>query len=128
MSTMNSMNFDVTSNIQHVDPYSSAMSSEYVASQDMPMNERIGYNNANYLANCSQNSAPHANPPIHNLASCVTPNSSRINKNLARYLSANTHDSASRVTSNYSRINENSAPYTRINAHNLDSYFVHDHS
>ena len=53
MSTVNSMNFDVTSNIQHVDPYSSAMSSEYVASQDMPMNERIGYGDTNYSANYS---------------------------------------------------------------------------
>jgi len=82
MSTVNSMNFDVTSNIQHVDPYSSAMSSEYVASlQNMPLNERIGYDNANYLANCSQNSAPYANAPIHNSASYVTLNSSRINDN-----------------------------------------------
>ena len=103
MHVVNSLSFDATGNIQHVNHYSSAISSQYVVSpQDMPMNERIGYNNANYLANCSQNSAPHANPPIHNLASCVTPNSSRINKNLARYLSANTHDSASRVTSNHS--------------------------
>ena len=53
MHVINSSSFDATSNIQHVDPYSSAMSSEYVASQDMPMNERIGYDNANYLANCS---------------------------------------------------------------------------
>ena len=84
MSTMHSMNFDVTSNIQHVDPYSSAMSSEYVASpQDMPMNERIGYDNANYLANYSKNSASYANAPIHNSAPYVTPNSSRINENSA---------------------------------------------
>ena len=103
MSTVNSMNFYVTSNIQHVDPYSSAMSSQYVVSpQDMPMNERIGYDNANYLANCSQNSAPYANAPIHNWASHVTPNSSQINENSARYLGVNTHDLASRVTSNHS--------------------------
>ena len=58
----------------------------------------------------------------------VTPNSSRINKNSARYLSANTHDSASRVTSNHSRINENLAPYVKINTHNSALYFAHDHS
>ena len=74
----------------------------------MPMIEIICYNNANYLANCSKNSAPYANVSIHNLAPYVTPNLSQINKNSARYLSANTHDSASRVTSNHSRINENS--------------------
>jgi hypothetical protein len=32
--------------------------------QDMPMNKRIGYDNPNYLANCSENSAPYANAPI----------------------------------------------------------------
>ena len=80
-----------------------------VSPQDMPMNERIGYNNVNYLANCSQNLAPYANAHIRNSASHVTPNSSRINKNSARYLTANTHDSASRVTSNHNQINENSA-------------------
>jgi hypothetical protein len=92
------------------------------------MNERIGFDNTNYLANCSQNLAPYANAPIHNLVSHVTPNSSRINEILTRYLSANTHDSASRVTSNHSRINRNSAPYAKINAHNSASYFAHDHS
>jgi hypothetical protein len=96
MSTVNSLNFDATSNIEHINPYSLAISSQYVIPpHDMPMNERIGYNNANYLANCSQNLAPNANAPIHNLASHVTPNSSRINETSARYLSANTHDSAS---------------------------------
>jgi hypothetical protein len=40
--------------------------STVVPPQDTPMNERIGYDNANYLANCSQNSAPYANAPIHN--------------------------------------------------------------
>ena len=73
-----------------------------VPPHDIPMNERIGYDNANYLANCSQNSAPYANANIHNSPSHVTPNSSRINENSARYLSANTHDLASRVTSNHS--------------------------
>jgi hypothetical protein len=73
-----------------------------VPPHEMPMNERIGYDNANYLANCSQNSAPYANVPTHNSASHVTHNSSRINENSARCLSANTHDSASRVTSNHS--------------------------
>jgi hypothetical protein len=54
MSAVNSLNFDVTSNIQHVDPYSSAISSQYVVSPlDMVMSKRIGYNNTNYLANCS---------------------------------------------------------------------------
>jgi hypothetical protein len=70
-----------------------------LATTCMPMNERIGYDNANYLANRSSNLAPNANAPIHNLALHVTPNSSRINETLARYLSANTHDSASRVKS-----------------------------
>jgi hypothetical protein len=68
----------------------------------MPMNEKIGFDNTNYLANCSQNSAPYANAPIHNSASHVTSNSSRINEILARYLSANTHDLALCVTSNHS--------------------------
>jgi hypothetical protein len=102
MSTMNSLNFNATSNT-HVNHYSSAMSSQYVVSpQDMPMNERIGYDNANYLANCSQNSAPYVNAPIHNSASHVTRNSSQINENSARYLSANTNDLVSHVTSNHS--------------------------
>jgi hypothetical protein len=95
---------------------------------DMLMNARIGYDNANYLVNCFQNSAPYANVPTHNSASHVNHNSSRINKKSAMCLSANTHDSAPRVTSNHSRINENSAPYAKINAHNSASYFAHDHS
>jgi hypothetical protein len=129
MSTMNSLNFDATSNIQHINPYSSAISSQYVVSPyDMSMNERIGFNNANYLSNCSQSSAPYTNAHIHNLASHVTSNSSRIKETSARYLSANTHDSASRVTSNYSQINKNSAPYAKINAHNSALYLAHDHS
>jgi hypothetical protein len=129
MHVVNSSSFDATSNIQHVNPYSSAISSQYVVPpHDMPMNERIGLDNTNYLANCSQNSAPYANALIHNLASHVTPNSSQINEISARYLSANTHDSASCVTSNHSRINGNSAPYAKINAHNSASYFAHDHS
>jgi len=82
----------------------------------------------NYLANCSQNSAPYANAPIHNLGSHVTSNSSQINENSVRYLSANTHDLASRVTSNHSRINGNLAPYASVNAHNSALYFTHDHS
>jgi hypothetical protein len=104
---LNSSSFDATNNIQHVYPYSSAISSQYVVSpHDMPMNERIGFDNTNYLTNCSQNSAPYANAPIHNSAPHVTSNSSRINKNSARYVSANTHDSVSRVISNHSQINE----------------------
>jgi hypothetical protein len=129
MSIVNSLNFDATSNMQHVNPYSSAISSQYVVSpHDLPMNKRIGYDNANYLANCSQNSMPYANAPTHNSASHVTFNSNRINENSARYLSANTYDSASHVTSNHSRINEKSAPYAKINAHNSASYFAHDQS
>jgi hypothetical protein len=99
-----------------------------VPPQDILMNERLGSDNANYLANCFQNSAPNANAPIHNSASHVTPNSSRINETLARYLSVNTHDSASCVTSNRSRINKNSASYAKINTHNSASYLTHDHS
>jgi hypothetical protein len=58
------------------------MSSQYVVPpQGMPMNKRIGYDNANYLANYSQNSPPYANIDAHNSASYVTSNSSRINKN-----------------------------------------------
>jgi hypothetical protein len=127
MHVVNSLSFDATSNIQHVDPYLSVISSQYVVlPHDMPMNERIGYDNANYLANCSQNLAPYANASIHNSASHVTLNSSRINENSARYVNANTYDSALRVTSNHSRIKGISAPYARINAHNLASYFAHD--
>jgi hypothetical protein len=77
ISTLNSLSFNATSNMQHVNPYSLTISSQYVVPpQDMPMNERIGYDNANYLANCSQNLVPNANAPIHNSASHVTPNSS----------------------------------------------------
>jgi hypothetical protein len=77
MSIVNSLSFDATSNIQHVNSCLSAISSQYVVSpHDMPMNERIGYDNANYLVNCSQNSAPYANASIHNSASHVTLNSS----------------------------------------------------
>ena len=63
----------------------------------MPMNERIGYNNANYLANCSENSAPYANAHIHNSAPYVTPNSSRINDNLARHSQSDTDFKKSNV-------------------------------
>jgi hypothetical protein len=85
MSTMNSLNFDTTSNIQHINPYSLAISSKYVVPpHDILMNERIGFNNANYLANCSQSSAPYTNAHIHNSASHVTPNSSRINETSTR--------------------------------------------
>jgi hypothetical protein len=106
MSTMNSLNFNVVSNI-HVNPYSLAISSQYVVPpQDMSMNERIDYDNANYLASCSQNLAPYTNVHAHNLASHVTPNSSRINENLASYANGHSHDSTSYVASNSSRINE----------------------
>ena len=77
MHVVNSLSFDATSNIQHVNHYSSAIGLQYVVPpQDMPMNERIGYDNANYFANYSQNLAPYANIDAHNLASYVTPNSS----------------------------------------------------
>ena len=53
MSIVNSLSFDTTSNT-HANHYSSAISSQYTVSpQDMLMNERIRYDNANYLANCS---------------------------------------------------------------------------
>ena len=77
MHVVNSSSFDATSNIQHVNPYSLAISSQYVVPpHDMLMNERISYDNANYLANCSQNLASYANVNIYNSASHVTPNSS----------------------------------------------------
>jgi len=77
MSIVNSSDFGTTSNIQHVNPCLSAISTRYVVSpQDMPMNERIGYDNANNFANCSQNSAPYANAPINNSALHFTLNSS----------------------------------------------------
>jgi hypothetical protein len=75
MSIVTSLVFDATSNIQHVNPYSSTLSSQYVVPpQDMLVNERIGYDNANYLANYSQNSAPYANIDAYNSASYVTSN------------------------------------------------------
>jgi len=89
---------------------------------------RIGYDNANYLANYSQNSAPYASAPIYNSASYVTPNSSRINENSARYANGNTHDSASYIAPNSSRINErwvnihthDSAPYVASNSSQIN--------
>jgi hypothetical protein len=129
MSTINSLSFDATSNIQHVNPYLSAISSQYMVSpHDMSIKERIDYDNANYLANCSQNSAPYANALIHNLAPHFTSNLIRINENSARYVSANTNDSASRVISNHSQINRNLALYAMIITHNSASYFTHDQS
>ena len=108
MSSLDSLSFNASSNIQHVNPYSSAISSRYVVPpQDMPMNERIGYNNNdNYLANYSQNSAPHTNAYSHNSASYVDLSFSRINENSARCANVNTHDSASYVADNSSRINK----------------------
>ena len=101
---MNSSSFNFTSNIQHAYPYSSAISSQCVVPpQDMPRNERIGYDEANYSANYSQisydarhanrskvlptNSASYANASAHNLASYVTNNYGRIDEISARYLS-----------------------------------------
>jgi hypothetical protein len=54
MSTINPLSFDATSNMQHVNSCSSAISSQYVVSpHDLPMNEIIGYDNVSYFANCS---------------------------------------------------------------------------
>ena len=117
MSIVNSSNFDTTSNIQHVNPCLPAISSKYVVSpQDMPMNERIGYDNANYFANCSLNSAPYANAPIDNSTSYVTLNSSQFNENSSRCANGNTHDLASYVAPSFSRINER-----WVNNHTHDS-------
>jgi hypothetical protein len=80
----------------------------------MPMNERIGYDNANYLANCSQNLAPYTNIDAHNLASYVILNSSQINENSTSCANGNTHDLASYVANNSSQINENSARYSQL--------------
>jgi hypothetical protein len=72
-----SLSYNSSSIIQHVNPYSLAISSHYVVPpQDMPMNERISYDNVNYLANYSPNSAPYANAHINNSASCVAQSSS----------------------------------------------------
>jgi hypothetical protein len=55
MSILNSLGFNATSNIQYAYPYSSAISSQYVVPpQDMPINERISYGDANYSVNYSQ--------------------------------------------------------------------------
>jgi hypothetical protein len=126
MSTLNSLSFNATSNIQYVNHYSSAISSQYVVPpQDMPMNERIGYDNANYLANYSQNSAPYANIDANNLASYVTSNLSRINENSSRYANGNTHNSASYVAPSSSRINER---WVNIHTHDSTSYVASNSS
>ena len=55
MPIMNCLSFNATSNIHYVNPYSSAINSQYVVPpQDMSMNGRIGYDNTNYLVNYSQ--------------------------------------------------------------------------
>lgn len=55
MSTMNSLGFNATSDVQHTYPYSSAINSQYVVPpQDMSVNKRIGYGDANYSANYYQ--------------------------------------------------------------------------
>jgi hypothetical protein len=86
---MNSLGFNATSNIQYAYPYLSAISSQYVVPpQNMQINERIGYDDANYSANYSQfsydaryanrtnvlptNSASYANGSAHNSASYVS--------------------------------------------------------
>jgi hypothetical protein len=143
MCAKNSLIFNSCSNIQHVNPYSSAISSHYVVPpQDMPINERIGYDDVNYLANYSLNSAPYANAHINNSASCVAQSSSQIHEisarcanvntqNLAslvaqsssrideRWISGNIHNSASTFTTNSSRINENSARSMKAIAYDL---------
>ena len=86
---------------------------------------RIGYDNANYLANYSQNSAPYANAPIHNSASYVTLNSSRINDNSARCAIGNIHDSASYVAPSSSRINER---WVNIHTHDSTSHVASNSS
>jgi hypothetical protein len=54
MDIVNSLSFDATSNLQYENPYSLAISSQYVVPpHDMPMNERISYDNTNYLVDCS---------------------------------------------------------------------------
>ena len=121
MSTVNSSS---TSNIQHVNPYSLAMSSQYVVPpQDKLMNEKIGYDGDNDLANFYKFlAAPYANAPVHNSASYFTPNSIRINENSERCANGNTHDSASYVTTNSSRINESSAKCKKAIACDLALY------
>jgi hypothetical protein len=123
MSIVNSSSFDATSNLQHENLYSSAISSQYmVPPHDIPMNERIGYDNANYLADCSQNSASYAKINAHNLALYFAHDQSRISKILARHSSNKTYDSAQHIANNYSRINENSAMGTHVNSHDSASY------
>jgi hypothetical protein len=91
MCAENSLSYNSSSNVQHVNPYPSAISSHYVVPpQDMPMNERIGYD-VNYLAKYSPNSA-----------SCVAQSSSRIHENSARCANVNTQNSASRVAQSLS--------------------------
>jgi hypothetical protein len=110
MSIINSSSFDVTSNIQYLNLYSSAINSQYVVSpQDMPMNEIICYDNDNYLANYSQNSTPYAKINAHNSASYFAHNHSQISEISARHSSAKTYDLAQHIANNCSRINENSA-------------------
>jgi hypothetical protein len=122
MCAENSLSYNSSSNIQHVNPYSSAISSHYVVPlQDMPMNERIGYDDINYLANYSPNSAPYANAHINNLTSCVAQSSSRIHENSARCANVNTQNSASRVVQSLSRIDER---WISGNTHNSASSFT----
>jgi hypothetical protein len=92
MSTINSSSFNFTSNIHHVYSYSSAINSQYVVPpQDMSMNERIDYGDANYSANYSPISydVQYAN------RTKVLPTNS------ASYVNASVHNSASHVTNNY---------------------------
>lgn len=54
MSNMHSLSFSGASNIQYVYPYSSTTNSKYaVPLLNISMNERIGYEDANYLDNYS---------------------------------------------------------------------------
>ena len=139
MSTMNSLSFNFTSNIQHAYPYSSAISSQYVVPpQHMPMNQRIGlanYSQISYGARHTNrtkvlpiNLTSYANSSAHNSASYVTNNYGQINEISARYASANAHDSASYVANNYGRIHENSARHLCVNSHDSASRVTSNHS
>jgi hypothetical protein len=118
MCAENSLSYNSSSNIQHVNPYSSAISLHYVVPpQDMSMNKRIDYDDVNYLANYSLNSAPYANAHINNLASCLAQSSSRIHEISARCANVNTQNLASCVAQSSSQIDES-------NTHNSASCFT----
>jgi hypothetical protein len=122
MCAENSLSYNSSSNIQHVNPYSSAINSHYVVPpQDMPMNERIVYDDVNYLANYSPDSAPYANAHINNSASCVAQSSSQIHEISAICANVNTQNSASHVAQSSSRIDER---WISGNTHNSASILL----